>query len=102
VYLDQSRLYRALVNLAANAIDAMNDGGTLTMRAISGGDPIHTNPVEASSGDDEGGVMLKRRPITIEVSDTGLGIPPDVQQKLFEPFFSTKGSKGTGLGLASV
>lgn len=102
VYLDQSRLYRALVNLAANAIDAMGDGGVLTMRAISGGDPIATESVEASSGDDEGGVMLKRRPIIIEVKDTGMGIPPDVQSKLFEPFFSTKGSKGTGLGLASV
>ncbi|GAB4321566.1 MAG: hypothetical protein Kow0059_16220 [Candidatus Sumerlaeia bacterium] len=102
VYLDQSRLYRALVNLGTNAIDAMNEGGLLSIRALSGGEPIATEPMQDETGHDTGAVALKRRPIIIEVSDTGMGIPPDILDRLFEPFFSTKGSKGTGLGLASV
>jgi signal transduction histidine kinase len=38
----------------------------------------------------------------LQVADTGVGMPPEVQQRLFEPFFTTKGEKGTGLGLAMV
>ncbi len=59
----------------------MRDGGTLSFRLWI---------------DDE------RSEAALEVTDTGHGIPPEVQVRLFEPFFTTKGVRGTGLGLASV
>jgi signal transduction histidine kinase len=73
-------ILNALVNLTINAIDAMKDiGGTVTIE----------------TGEDAG------RPFA-RVSDTGPGMPPDVEARVFEPFFSTKGEEGTGLGLAMV
>jgi signal transduction histidine kinase len=74
-----SELREALSNLILNATDAMPDGGTLTIR----------------SRVDDGHVA-------VEVSDTGVGMPPEVQARIFEPFFTTKGESGTGLGLALV
>ena len=55
----------------------------------------------------EGGRITVRTGTSIEggwlqVADTGVGMPPEVKQRLFEPFFTTKGEKGTGLGLAMV
>lgn len=69
----------ALVNLIVNAIDALVDGGTITL----------------SSGVEDGRVFAR-------VSDDGPGMPPEVEQRVFEPFFTTKGEEGTGLGLAMV
>lgn len=69
----------ALVNLIVNAIDAMTAGGTITFR----------------SGSDAGGSWA-------EIADDGPGMPPEVERRVFEPFFSTKGDAGTGLGLAMV
>lgn len=75
---DGGQLQQAVIALATNAIDAMPDGGTLTFRAFAG-----------------------HRRISIEVEDTGIGIPSDDLSKVFEPFFTTKEvGKGTGLGLA--
>jgi len=78
VRADPDELQRALLNLVTNAIDAMPDGGTLTLRV--------------SRTNDEA---------LVEVQDTGRGIDPEVQDKLFEPYFTTR-SSGTGLGLAIV
>jgi signal transduction histidine kinase/CheY-like chemotaxis protein len=78
----ESELREALVNLIFNAIDAMPDGGTLTLRTKSPGDAA--------------------RLIQVEVSDTGLGMNEDTQRRCLEPFFTTKGERGTGLGLAMV
>jgi two-component system NtrC family sensor kinase len=75
---DGGQLQQAVIALAANAIDAMADGGTLTFRAFA-----------------------EARRVAIEIEDTGVGIPPEDLSKVFEPFFTTKEvGKGTGLGLA--
>jgi C4-dicarboxylate-specific signal transduction histidine kinase len=85
----------ALANLANNARDAMPSGGTLRIATRSetlDADYALLHP-EVKPGDHA----------TIEVSDTGTGMPPDVIAKNFEPFFATKElGKGTGLGLSMV
>ena len=77
---DSEHLYQALVNLVTNALDAMEQGGTLTIRAA-----------RAEEAD--------RQCLRIEVTDTGAGIGPAETASVFNPFFTTKAS-GTGLGLA--
>ncbi|WP_224373009.1 ATP-binding protein [Hyalangium versicolor] len=76
-----TQLQQVLVNLGTNALDVMKGGGALTVRTRS---------------NERGGVSL-------EVADTGGGIPADVLPRIFEPFFTTKGvGEGTGLGLSLV
>ena len=95
VKADISQFEQVIVNLAVNARDAMPDGGKLTVRTAN---------VPAS---ESGALAYKGMPsadhVLVEVSDTGSGIPPDIVDKIFEPFFSTKEvGKGTGLGLSTV
>ena len=72
------QIQQAVINLLFNALDAMPNGGTLTLRAISRGNRI-----------------------VVEVEDTGCGIAKEVGRRVFEPFFTTKDpGRGTGLGLA--
>ena len=79
---DMGQLQQAVIILAENAIDAMPEGGTLTLRTLG-------------DDEDEGGALL------IEVRDTGQGIPPEIRERIFDPFFTTKEvGRGTGLGLA--
>jgi len=87
LWADQEALYRALVNLVANALDAMPRGGTLTLR------------VGCSDGDTLAGARITARRLAIEVEDSGAGIAPTDLDRIFNPFFSTK-EGGTGLGLA--
>jgi nitrogen-specific signal transduction histidine kinase/ActR/RegA family two-component response regulator len=90
VRFDPTQLEQVLVNLAANARDAMPSGGTLT---------ISTKLREVDKADADG--RAAGRYLELMVSDTGVGMPADVRQRIFEPFFSTKhGQGGTGLGLA--
>ena len=92
VEADASELELALLNLAVNARDAMPGGGTLTLSACL---------VELDGETDPEG--LAGPLVRFDVTDTGTGMPPDIQIRVFEPFFTTKEiSKGTGLGLAQV
>src|SRR5262245_59312434 len=74
---DDSELREVLVNMVFNAIDAMPEGGTLTL----------STRTEADS-------------VIIKVVDTGVGMYPEVRSRIFDPFFTTKGKAGLGLGLA--
>ena len=95
VKVDVSQFEQVIVNLAVNARDAMPDGGTLTVK---------TGNV---STDDAAQLSYKGMPaadyVRIDMIDTGTGIPAEIIDKIFEPFFSTKEvGKGTGLGLSTV
>lgn len=76
--VDRQQIQQLLIHLCSNAMDAMSQGGTLTLRACA--KPAH---------------------IEIRICDTGEGIPAEIQERIFEPFFTTKPvGKGTGLGLS--
>ena len=95
VKADVSQFEQVIVNLAVNARDAMPDGGKLTIKTAN----VSTQEAEK--------LTYKGMPpgdyVRINVSDTGTGIPADIVDKIFEPFFSTKEvGKGTGLGLSTV
>jgi signal transduction histidine kinase/ActR/RegA family two-component response regulator len=86
----ESDIRDALTNLVFNAVDAMSDGGTLTLRtriADAGGANFASERQDA---------------VELEVSDTGVGMDEQTRRRCFEPFFTTKGERGTGMGLAMV
>ncbi|MDP9836586.1 CheY-like chemotaxis protein/anti-sigma regulatory factor (Ser/Thr protein kinase) [Neorhizobium huautlense] len=88
---DANQLESALLNLAVNARDAMPDGGRLTISATR-------VVIEESDIDLKSGTY-----IAITVRDTGVGMPPDIIDKVFDPFFTTKPiGQGTGLGLSMI
>ena len=74
---DDSELREVLVNMVFNAIDAMPEGGTLTLSSRTEG-----------------------KQVIVKVTDTGVGMYPEVRSRIFDPFFTTKGAAGLGLGLA--
>jgi two-component system cell cycle sensor histidine kinase/response regulator CckA len=95
VKVDLSQFEQVIVNLAVNARDAMPDGGKLTVRTVN------APAVDAEKLSYKG--MPAADYVRIDVIDTGIGIPADIVDKIFEPFFSTKEvGKGTGLGLSTV
>ncbi|MBB4301805.1 two-component system cell cycle sensor histidine kinase/response regulator CckA [Rhodobium orientis] len=95
VMADLNQFEQVIINLAVNARDAMEQSGTLTIRTSNVG------PEETAAFDFQG--LPDAEFVRIEVIDTGTGMPPEVMEKIFEPFFSTKEvGKGTGLGLSTV
>jgi len=74
---DAAELREAMTNLVLNALDAMPEGGTLTLTTALVDDRVE-----------------------VTVADTGVGMPAEVREKVFDPFFTTKGPQGTGLGLS--
>ena len=92
VMVDVPELELALVNIVVNARDAMTDGGVIRIVAENAS-LTSADALEDLTGDF----------VSLKVSDTGLGIDPQVLPRVFEPFFTTKGpEKGTGLGLSQV
>jgi two-component system cell cycle sensor histidine kinase/response regulator CckA len=95
VKADISQFEQVVVNLCVNARDAMPDGGKVVIRT--------RNVTAGESARYSHAAMPATEYVLIEVADTGTGIPPDIIDKIFEPFFSTKEvGKGTGLGLSTV
>ncbi|MCA9420901.1 MAG: response regulator, partial [Nitrospira sp.] len=92
---DPNQLYQILMNLGVNACDAMGESGELFVRTTNETvTPEHASRVPGLSAGDY---------VLIQVTDTGTGIPPDIQRHIFEPFFTTKEpGQGTGMGLAMV
>jgi PAS domain S-box-containing protein len=92
VEVDVAELELALVNVAVNARDAMPGGGSITLSA-------RNVTLKKSDGVDQ----LEGDFVALAMTDTGVGIAPDVLPRIFEPFFTTKAlGKGTGLGLSQV
>jgi signal transduction histidine kinase len=77
MYADPQQLQQILLNLSLNAVDAMPNGGTLTI----------------------GAAAARGQAVTITVADTGIGIDADVLPRIFQPFFTSKKRRGLGLGL---
>ncbi|MBF0202255.1 MAG: response regulator [Desulfamplus sp.] len=95
VNADASQIERSIVTLVGNAADAMPGGGTVTIKAENWimDDKFHRNHPDIARGPC----------VAISITDTGVGIEPDVLEKIFDPFFTTKDvGKGTGLGLSVI
>ena len=82
----ESELREALTNLILNAVDAIPTGGTITVRTRVGSRSPSETPTH----------------VLLEVGDTGIGMSEETRKRCLEPFYSTKGKRGTGLGLAMV
>lgn len=95
VKADLNQLEQVIMNLSVNARDAMPEGGDLTIETLNL--PADECDTELMKG------LVPADYVVIKVKDTGTGMSPEVMEKIFEPFFSTKGvGEGTGLGLATV
>ena len=93
---DAALLQSLFINLGINAAQAMPTGGVLTFRT-------ENNEITAGKTSFDGEPITAGQYLRIEVSDTGTGIPEEIQNRIFEPFFTTKEvGEGTGLGLSSV
>jgi len=94
VMADLGQIEQVILNLAINAQDAMPHGGQLSISTgledVKLSSPTHYGEIEP-------GLYVK-----LTISDTGAGMDPETRSHLFEPFYSTKGEQGTGLGLATV
>ncbi len=95
IQADATQIHQVLLNLCVNARDAMLNAGTLTLSSknVLLQDPVSEAGLSGPSGNY----------VQITVADTGIGMTPEIQSKIFQPFFTTKGpSIGTGLGLCTT
>ena len=83
----ESEIREALINLVFNAVDAMPEGGILTLRTRVGNNEQHSSSSHS---------------VHLEVQDTGFGMDEETRRRCLEPFFTTKGERGSGLGLSMV
>ncbi|MBW8863435.1 MAG: hypothetical protein JF609_00640, partial [Verrucomicrobia bacterium] len=83
IRIDPQQIKQVLINIIQNAADSIGKNGTVTLRALADEKLISDRHLDV---------------VVLEISDTGKGIPEDVQKRLFDPFFTTKDT-GTGLGL---
>ncbi len=91
---DGAELREMLTNLIFNAVDALPQGGTITLRT--------SYEAEVVGGSNDGATAPTERALLLEVADTGVGMSEETRRRCLEPFFTTKGTRGTGLGLAMV
>ena len=93
VAADSSRLEQVLVNLIRNALDAMPEGGELTL----------CTQLASNAAVPAGANERSKQFVVVTVADTGIGIPENLQRSIFDPFFTTKpDGEGAGLGLSSA
>jgi PAS domain S-box-containing protein len=93
VWLDSSYMEDTIINMSINAMHAMEGTGQLTFKTRN----------ETLSGSDAKELRLNAGDyVTLSITDTGSGMSEEVKQKIFDPFYSTKGESGTGLGLSQV
>ncbi|CAN5209168.1 hypothetical protein BH23VER1_BH23VER1_10340 [soil metagenome] len=98
VNADQGQIEQVLLNLVVNARDAMPGGGAITIStSLVDHPPADVRLLAPGAPSDRG-----QSYVCVTVGDEGAGIEPDIADKIFEPFFSTKGNEGTGLGLSVV
>jgi len=93
VYLDESDMIDAILNISINAMHAIEGSGKLTIRTSN----VRINEIDAQ----ELGIVTDDY-VVLSFTDTGCGMDESTRDNIFDPFFSTKGEKGTGLGLSQV